>query len=175
MSYVRQTASLLITLMALMTMSACSDDLNPSDQDNRSDAGAISEDFTVTDTEGNSITLSTELETNDAVLIYFTMWCPICDSHMSSIRENVKPQFENIRYLTVDYVSASTAQSASTQTSFGYRAETVIADTSHELLDLYDGGMGKTIIISQDMSILLNEDFKESRVEQILAAINTTP
>lgn len=174
MLFVKRISSLAIIILSLSFISACSDDLNPSSSDKRSNTGAISEDFSVTDNEGNLITLSEELTTNDAVLLYFTMWCTVCDSHMSSLRENVKPKYENVRYLLVDYVSANIPQSAGTQSAFGYRSETVIADTTHTLLAQYDGGMGKTIIIHKDMSILLNEDYKESRVAQILDSINNT-
>ena len=155
----------------------CNEDLNPSDSDDRPSvqAGSIGHyvgqnaaDFTVSDTQGNTLNLSDELLANDAVVLYFTMWCPLCDTHMSSIRQNVKPQFPNVRFLVVDYVSGSAKQSRSAQLSNGYASETVIPDTDHILKNQFEGGMGSTIVIDTSGVILMNEDYKQSKIISVL-------
>jgi len=92
----------------------------------------------------------------------------LCDTHMSSIRQNVKPQFPNVRFLVVDYVSGSTNQSRSAQFSNGYASEVVIPDTEHVLLKQFDATMGSTIVINASGEILMNEDYKQSKIISVL-------
>ena len=145
----------LFVILIALALCACNDDLNPSDSDKRPAVEAGSEghqvgqtaiDFTITDTLDNTINLADELLANDAVVLYFTMWCPLCDTHMSSIRRNVKPNFPNVKFLVIDYVSGSVKQSVSAQLSNGYASETVIPDIDHLLLKQFDATMGSTII-----------------------------
>jgi thiol-disulfide isomerase/thioredoxin len=100
------------------------------------------------------------------------MWCPLCDSHMSSIRQNVKSDYPNVIFLTVDYVSGSVNQSRSSQLANGYASETVIPDVSQALVKQFAGTMGSTIVIQSDNTILMNEDYKEGKLLQILNNLN---
>lgn len=165
-----------VTLLSLLLL-ACNEDLTPSDTDKReavqagstgNQAGQIAADFTLSDTETNLITLSDEQSTSDAVVLYFTMWCPLCDSHMSTIRESIKPDYPNIRFLMVDYVSGSVDQARASQISSGYRSETVLADHEHLLTTQFKGDMGVTIVINAAGEILMNEGFKHRKLVSAL-------
>ena len=171
----------LLLLSICCFLMACNEDLKPSDTDKRPSVQAGSEgnyvgqlavDFSLENSLQESINLNDELQTNDAVVLYFTMWCPLCDSHMSSLRQNVKPDFPNVRFLIVDYVSGSLTQSRSAQLANGYASETVLPDTEHLLLTQFAGTMGSTIVIKADRSILMNEDYKESKLISLLANLN---
>lgn len=151
----------------------CSEDLSPSDSDKRvpiiagslgNQAGQVASDFSVLDTDGNLLSLSDELISYDAVLLYFTMWCPVCDSHMSAIREAIKTNYPGIHFINVDYVSGSIEQARINQISNGYRSETVVADPSHQLTNQFKGDMGVTVVINANNEILLNEGFRFNKV-----------
>ncbi|KZZ19894.1 hypothetical protein A3752_13195 [Oleiphilus sp. HI0081] len=96
------------------------------------------------------------------------MWCPLCDSHMSSIRESIKPNYPNIHFISIDYVSGSTEQARANQISSGYRSETVVADTAHNLTEQFKGDMGVTVVINSDGLILMNEGFKHAKLTEAL-------
>lgn len=164
---------LLLLSLTVLSLMGCNEDLNPSSSDKRPDVqagteghyvGQIAVDFTLQDTLGNDINLSDELAVNDAVVVYFTMWCPLCDTHMSSIRHQIKPRFPNVRFLIIDYVSGSVNQSRSAQFSNGYASETVIPDITHQLLKQFNATMGTTIVIDPAGEILMNEDYKQSKL-----------
>lgn len=169
-----RTVSLIALSLLLM---ACNEDLNPSSSDKRAaveagstgnQVGQIANDFSLLDTEQNLLTLSEELATYDAVVLYFTMWCPLCDSHMSSIRESIKPDYPNIHFINIDYVSGSVEQARANQVSSGYRSETVVADPEHTLTEQFKGDMGVTLVINSDNLILMNEGFKHSKLVDAL-------
>src|SRR5512143_3598855 len=104
-------------LPLVVILAACGD-LSPSGTDKRPavapgtvgpDVGQIAPGFTLPDSLGNSVTLSAEFPSARGVVLYFTMWCPICDAHMSDMRSAVIPAFPNTRFFAVDYVCASVA------------------------------------------------------------------
>lgn len=165
-----------VLLWVLLSV-GCSKDLNPSDSDIRptvvegskgGSEGQQAADFTALDTAGNRVQLSTQLSSHDAVVFYFTMWCPLCDSHMTSIRSRVEPTFPGVRYLLVDYVSGTISQSLSAQLANGYASETVLVDIDHALLNQFDATMGTTIVIDAQGKIRMNEDYKQSRLISVL-------
>lgn len=168
----------LISMLFLgLLLSACNEDLNPSSEDKRESVQAgsignqvnqVASDFSILDTEDNVLTLSDELTAYDAVVLYFTMWCPLCDSHMSSIRESIKPNYPNIHFISIDYVSGSTEQARANQISSGYRSETVVADTAHNLTEQFKGDMGVTVVINSGGLILMNEGFKHAKLTEAL-------
>ena len=167
-------------LLLCSLLMACNEDLSPSDRDLRpavqsgtegNQVGQLALDFTLESTLDERINLLDELQASDAVVLYFTMWCPLCDSHMSSLRQNVKADFPNVRFLVVDYVSGTLAQSRSAQLANGYASETVLPDTSQLLVRQFAGTMGSTIVIRADRQILMNEDYKESKLTSILDAL----
>ena len=167
-------------MLFICGLSACSDDLNPSDSDERPSTmpgtegnyvGQTAADFTVLDTIESTVVLEDEIALNTGVVLYFTMWCPLCDTHMSSIRTSIKPAFPGVRFLVVDYVSGSIQQSRSAQLSNGYAAETVLADIDHLLLDQFNATMGSTIVIDSLGVIQMNEDYKQSKLSSVLGAL----
>ncbi len=138
--------------------------------------GQNAPDFTLSDTLGNSVTLSSVVTTTGVrgVVLYFTMWCPVCDIHMSDMRSNVIPLHPDVRFFAVDYVSGSVAASREAEISNGYDGSgfTVLADIHQTVLDLYFATMGTTVVIGRDGVIRMNEDYKDgSRLRAALAAL----
>ena len=173
----RFTKALLIAL-ALFTLTGCLEDLNPDGDDKRTDTSTGGEnaapalDFTELSTENETIQLSSELMNYDAVVLYYTMWCPLCDSHMSHMRSNVISNYSNVRFLMVDYVSGSVAQSRNSQVSNGYASLTILADTDQSLLEQFNSTMGSVVVIDDQNNILMNEDYKNgARLIDVLEAL----
>jgi len=127
--------------------------------------GQFAPDFTLSDTLGNSVTLSTAVTTTgvQGTVLYFTMWCPICDSHMSHMLSATVPGFPDVRFFAVDYVSGSAADARNAEISAGYAgtAFTVLADTQQTALNLYQATMGTTVLIDRNGVIQMNEDYKD--------------
>jgi len=157
------------------------DDLVPSGDDQRlpvvagtsgPDVGQLAPDFTVSDTFGNPVTLSSEWATAEGVVLYFTVWCPICDSHMSHIRSDVAPDFPSVDFLLVDYVTGSVSASRSAQVSNGYTDFRVLADADQSVLDLYHATMATTVVIDRSGVVQMNEDFKDgTKLREVLEAL----
>ena len=179
MSYVK--FYLLACLLIFAGCQQITDDLNPSNDDERPEvtAGSIGSEvgqqaagFAATDTLNNTHTLADELLAADAVLLYFTMWCPTCDSHMGHIRTNLVADFPNVTFLIVDYVTGSVAASRASQLANGYASFTVLADNDLTLFNTFKGSMGATVIIDSSGTILLNEDYKNgAKVRTVLEAL----
>lgn len=163
----------LLIILAL-AVTAC-DDLYPSGEDKRApvdtstigaSVGQIAPDFDLSDTEGNMVTMSTELFNNDAIVLYFTMWCPICDAHMSHMRAQVIPNYPNVKFFIVDYVSGTVELSLLAQQENGYTDLTVLVNNiPQDVLSLYEATMGTTVVIENAGShgiVRMNEDYKDS-------------
>ena len=136
--------------------------------------GQLAPEFTLSDTLGSSITLSAEIPLHSAVVLYFTMWCPTCDSHMRHMQTVIIPQFPNVRFFAVDYVSGSVAESRNEQLAngFGNSPFTVLADTTQSILASYQATMGKTVVIDSSGIIRMNEDYKDgSRLLSVLGML----
>ncbi|MDQ7003423.1 MAG: redoxin domain-containing protein [Ghiorsea sp.] len=168
-------------LACLLLLSSCGntvDDLNPSGEDLRpaitansigSQPSQISADFSAPATNGTTFKLSNHLTGGatpaDAVVLYFTMWCPICISHTDHLLFNIIPQFQGrgtTTYVLVDYVSGSIASTTVSEAVNGYAGSifTTIADENQSLLNQFQGAMGKTIVIDKNGVIQMNEDFR---------------
>lgn len=176
-----------ISMLAIfiLGLTACGggwdDDLNASGADKRpvveagsdgTQEGQISSDFTAQDTLDVSRTLSTELASSRAVVLYFTMWCPICDAHMSNMRTYIIPDFPNVSFFFVDYVSGSVSASRSAQLSNGYATSEVLVDVDQALIGLYEATMGTTIVIDSTGVVRMNEDYKDgTKLRQALEAL----
>jgi peroxiredoxin len=173
-------------MFVLVIIGGCgsaSNDLNPSGTDERPpvQAGTIgpavgqrAPDFTLSDTLGNNLTLSSVFPSAKGVVLYFTMWCPICDTHMSNMRSSVVPLFPNVRFFLVDYVSGSVADARNAQVSNGYGGPpfTVLADTNQAVLGSYSATMGTTVVIDSTGIIRLSEDYKDGvRLTDILGGL----
>ena len=173
-------------LLLLLTLVACGgvmDDLNPSGSDKRTAAQpgttgpAVDQnapDFTLSDTLGNSVTLSSVFPTVQGVVLYFTMWCPICDTHMTNMQSSQIPSFPNVRFYAVDYVSATVADARNAEISNGFDGSgfTVLADTHQTVLGLYQATMGTTVVIDRTGVVRMNEDYKDgSRLQTVLSVL----
>jgi peroxiredoxin len=162
------------TFIALFLVLSGCEDLYPSGDDKRvpvdsntigAGVGQIAPDFSLFDTQSNAITMSVELAGHDAVVLYYTMWCPICDSHMSHLRTQVMPDYPDVRFLIIDYVSGTIELSRTAQQENGYTDLTVLVDNIQEVLTLYQATMGTTVVIGNagsHGSVLMNEDYKDS-------------
>jgi peroxiredoxin len=176
-------AKQLILLLVVILLSGCGDNLIPSGEDKRpvgqpgtigAAVGQNAPDFSVTSSTGTVVTLATALAAKKGVVLYFTMWCPICDSHMSRMRDNIIPQFPDVGFYAVDYVAASIADARSSELANGYGGSgfTTLADYLHILTQGYQGTMGTTVVIDRSGVIRMNEDFRDgTRLTSILAGL----
>jgi peroxiredoxin len=176
---------LALLLVVLTGCGGMTDDLVPSGNDRRPAVvpgttgplvGQNAPDFTLTDTLGNSVTLSSTVTTTgvQGSVLYFTMWCPVCDLHMSDMRNTVLPAYPNVRFFLVDYVSGSVADARNAELSNGYSGSgfTVLADTQQSVLGLYQATMGTTVVIDAAGVIRMSEDYKDgSRLQAALAVL----
>lgn len=148
------------------------DDLAPSGSDERPPVragttgpavGQNAPDFTLSDSLGESVTLSAALSSVRGVVLYFTMWCPVCDEHMSRLRSEVIPNYPDVRFFAVDYVSGSVAECRSSEVANGYANSgfTVLADTARSALGAYEATMGSAVVIDNAGVIRMNEDYKD--------------
>src|SRR5512138_2719675 len=174
------------TLCSIMTAgilvcAGCGDNLLPSDDDKRpvvepggtgSSVGQQAPDFAVQDTNGTTVTLASSLAGRKGAVFYFTMWCPICDTHMSNMRSSVAPLFPDVNFFLVDYVSGSVAGAASAASANGYAGGvfTTLADVDHTLENNFQGTMGTTVVVGSTGVIRMNEDYRDgTRLLSILS------
>ena len=163
--------ALLLASLGLAGCSGISDDLNPSGEDKRPvvEAGTIgtqvgqqSPDFSLFDTLGNSRGLYAELSIpKDGVVLYFNMWCPICDAHASHMRVAVIPNFPGVTFFLVDYVSGSISVSRASQEAYGFTDIETLVDTDQVVFNLYQASMGTTVVIDKDGIVRMSEDYKD--------------
>jgi len=180
MRFVRTSLLCALVPLALAACGDIGDDLLPSGDDRRSavetgvtgpGVGQIAPDFTAPDSFGEDYTLSAERPSTGGVVLYFTMWCPVCDSHMGHLRETILPRFPEVEFLAVDYVSGSVADARSAQEAhgFGGTALRVVADIEGEIEALYGGTMGTTVAIDSSGVVQMNEDYRNgARLETVL-------
>ena len=164
-----------IALVLALTTVSCGgmmDDLRPSSADNRQMADSASTggtegqkapDFTVSDTMGRSVNLYAQLESHSAVVLYFTMWCPICSAHSDHMLASIVSLHPNVKFFLVDYVSGSVPASRDAQVSNGYAntAFGVLVDSADSLLASFGATMGTTVVISKSGEVLMKEDYKD--------------
>jgi peroxiredoxin len=175
-------ARLVAFLALLALLGGCGDNLIPSGEDQRpsvqvgttgAGVGQHAPTFTVSDTEGRAVTLDSALAGKRGIVLYFTMWCPSCDVQMAQL-QGVIPTFPGVGFYLVDYVSGTVADAGAAALADGYTGVgfTTLADTSHTLLDGFQGTMGTTVVIDAAGVIRLNEDYRDgARVKVVLAAL----
>lgn len=156
-------------IFSVLLISACGD-LDPSDTDMRppviAGTGGVQVtqqaiDFVVSDTLNLDVSLSAEYPVVDAVVLYFTMWCPVCDSHMSYMRNYIVPNYPNVSFYFVDYVTGSVTASRQAQVSNGYTDFRVLVDTDNWVQETYHATMGTVVVIDSNGIVQMNEDFKD--------------
>lgn len=159
-------------LMFLVNMTACGDNLFPSGDDKRpsiqagSCGGGVSQsvpDFSVSDIDGVAVTLASSLAGKRGAVFYFTMWCPICDSHMNNMRASIAPSFTDVNFYLVDYVSGTVSSAAAAASTNGYAGGvfTTLADTSHILTNIFQATMGTTVVVDSAGTVRMNEDYRD--------------
>ena len=120
---------IIICLLFCLLLAGCGDNLVPSASDKRPtvQAGTIgpavtqkAPDFSVTATDGATVTLADALAGKKGIVLYFTMWCSACDEDMNNMRATVVPAFPTVGFYLVDYVSGSVADAASISAAWGY-------------------------------------------------------
>ena len=164
-------ATLLFVSLGLSGCEGITDDLVPSGEDKRpiveegtdgTQVGQMSPDFSAYDTLGNTRGLYDELDTSTGVVLYFTMWCPICDTHASHMRAEVMPNFPTVQFFLVDFVSGTITASRTAQLDNGYGDIETLADIDQKLYGLYNASMGTTVVIDSAGNIVrMNEDYKD--------------
>jgi len=170
-----------LVAIALLGLVGCQNDLNPSGEDKRStvqtgiignQVGQIAPDFTLESTLNTFHTLSSEFATHEGVVLYFTMWCPVCDSHMSHMRATYVPNYPNVQFFIVDYVNATVTNARTAQISNGYGDMTVLADVNQSVLNLYGGTMGTTVVVDRFGMVQMNQDYSDgSKLGQVLGSL----
>ena len=174
------SAAWLLVSLVLAGCDGMTDDLLPSGDDKRPDveAGTIgtqvgqqSPEFPVQilDTLGVSRGLYNELAGSSGVVLYFTMWCPICEFDMSHMRKYVIPNFPTVKFFLVDYVSGSVSVSRASQEAYGYIDIDTLVDPYLDqansdikvLEDMYQATMGSTIVIDSVGIVQMNETYKD--------------
>ncbi len=162
-----------IVLPALLAamIAACGNNLIPSGEDKRITTtasaghavGQTAPDFSMPDTAGGTVSLSALNAAGKPVVLYFTMWCPICDAHMQHMQSTAMAQYPNAVYVAVDYLSGSVAVAADAQNSAGYASSPFVVgvDVGQAVLNTFHATMGTTVVIDKTGIVRMNEDYKD--------------
>jgi peroxiredoxin len=158
------------------------DDLFPSGKDERpsvssggvgSQVGQVAPVYSKSNTKGEVVTLADDLNPHEALVLYFTMWCPVCDTHMGHLRSSVRTQYPKVQFNFVDYVSGSVELARQSQMASGYGDFQTLVDDNNSLLSSYHGTMGTVVVVGPSGNILLNESYKNgSRVLEVLESLS---
>jgi peroxiredoxin len=174
---------LVLVVHLCLLLAGCGDNLAPSGEDKRPVVQADTigpgvtqkaPDFSVSDSNGTNVTLADALSGKNGIVLYFTMWCPICDSHMNNMRATIAPLFPTVGFYLVDYVSGSVADAASAAASNGYAGGvfTTLADLGQSMLGSYQATMGTTVVIDSSGIIRMNEDYRDGlHLQAVLSAL----
>jgi peroxiredoxin len=170
---------LLMILLFCLNVSGCdTGDLLPSGEDKRESVvagsegylpGQVATSFSLSDSTGTVITLDDYLSGGatpaDAIVLYFTMWCPVCLGHSDHMIYAVIPQFATrgqVKYFLIDYVSGSVQQAFNAELANGYVGSdfVVLADTNRVVFRQFHAAMGTTVVIDPSGVIQMNEDYR---------------
>lgn len=174
-------------VMALAGCNEITDDLTPSGDDERPAVeantvghmpGQIAPGFTIKSSLDEDFVLADSLaggnQPADAVVLYFTMWCPVCLAHSDHLFNNVIPQFAqrgDVVYALVDYVSGSVITSRAAETANGYAGSefVTLVDANRSVMGLFNAAMGSVVVIAADGTVLVNEDYRsgEATIEAL--------
>jgi len=170
-------------LLAASLLAGCggmADDLFPSSRDRSGgQAGTVgpalgqtAPDFTLAAAAGGEVTLSTELVGARGAVLYFTMWCPICDGHMMDMQQHLIPAHPEVRFLALDYVSGSAADAAQAELSAGWAGSgfTTLADVG-ALQARYFRTFMAVVVVDRDRVVRFRGEYDPAAVERALAAL----
>ncbi len=178
--FFKKVSLCLIATAFLSGISGCQEDMLPSNKDERksveagsegSRVGQVISDFSASLSTGDTYTLSEQLATHDAVVLYFTMWCPVCSTHMRAIDKEFEEEYENIDFVFVDYLSNSISSTRSTQSSQGWKHIPTISDFDNHLENMLQGNMAITVIIDKNFIVQFNEEYKDDRLLSVLNSL----
>lgn len=157
-----------LTLLLSVSCKGITDDLNPSGE-NRSSSSvgakvtASLSSLSLNNTNGDLINPISLMKSGQkkAIVFYFTMWCPVCNSHTDSLI-NIIPRYNQVDFYVIDYISSNYNESFRNQRDNGYGSSPfqVLVDNDLVLSRIVDGTMASTVVIRQDETILMNEDYK---------------
>lgn len=135
--------------------------------------GQQAPDFALPVTDGSTLTLASGLAGKNGLVVYFTMWCPVCTSHTDEVVQAIMPAYPNARYVMVDYVSSGIGEAATLKTYGGYDPTgiTVVLDKSQSFMNSYGATMAYVVIIDSTGKIRMNEVYKRQKMEQILGSL----
>ena len=159
---------------SLLFLSGCGDileDLNPVSSDKSSALSIPAGNISVSDSLSNTVIIPSG---SKHIVLYFTMWCPVCDLHTTDMLKNTIPSFSSeVDFFLVDYVSSSVAQVRANELGGGYGSSfTTLADINNLLENYYDGTMGTTVVIDSTGLIRMNEDYLDgSRLRTMLGSL----
>lgn len=172
-------ARAVIFTIILSLFSGCGDfmdDLNPAGVSSGSFIESPATSYSVPNTGGTISDIPTATLSTVTVL-YFTMWCPVCDMHMSHMLNYIVPDFlPEVEFYIVDYYAGTVAQAIRNENENGYAGTAFItlADINDNLENFYNGTMGTTVVIDDTGMIRMNEDYKDgTRLRAILTEITT--
>ncbi|NVK36502.1 MAG: redoxin domain-containing protein [Gammaproteobacteria bacterium] len=167
--------TLILLFTSMIFLSGCEEDLMPSNDPIHhgisSKEGEVIDDLSFAFTNDYSDTLSNRLTAHDGVILYFTMWCPVCDSHMSQLRSRIQTQYPDVDIIFVDYISKSVAYAKDAQQALGYTDFPVAADVNDTLENYFNGTMATTVIIDKNFVVRFHQVFKTS--DEIIGVLNT--
>lgn len=175
--------SCLILLLTLFGCGEMTDDLLPSGKDMRVTAlansigpsvGQKAPDFSLLSTDGTAVSLTNALASRKGIVLYFTMWCPACDVHMTHIIGSTMPQFPLVGFYAVDYVSGSLQEAKDAELSNGFSGSgmTVLADIDRAVLSGYTATMSTAVVIDAQGVVRMNEDYKDgTRLSAVLSGL----
>jgi peroxiredoxin len=178
---------LAVTLVAAMALGACgvADDLLPSGKDQRPpvtpgsegpSVGQSAPDFARPDVFAADHALYQALQSAPGVILYFNMWCPICDAHMFDLQHQVLPAFPDVPIWVTDYVSGSVSNSRTAQLQLGWDGApfTFLVDVGAGLEAFYQAPMA-LVVIGSDHLVKYNGEYDWTRLQPVLAALPRTP
>jgi len=176
----RRTAGAGLAALLLAGCGGTFDDLFPSSTDRSGGeagttgpaVGQTAPEFTLPITTGGEATLSGILATHRAAVLYFVMWCPICDAHMSHMFEYDIPAFPDVAFVAIDYVSGSVEQARQSQVDAGWGGDAflVLADVGAPVETFYSRPMG-VVVIDGEQVVRMNEEFDGTRLHALLEGL----
>jgi thiol-disulfide isomerase/thioredoxin len=179
---VRSASPLLLAAALAAGCGGTLDDLLPSSADRRPPVqagtegpavGQLAPDFSLTDVAtGTPVSLHAALSSSRGAVLYFTMWCPICDAHMTHLQWNAIPAHPGVRFFALDYVSGSAAQARAAQQAAGWDPTdfTVLADVGAQVERYYSAPM-QIVIVGSDRVVRLNGEYDWPAVQAALGSL----
>ena len=172
-----------IILILALLLGGCKgtlDDLQPSGNDQRAEEVQTTNnqtpvyDFSILDQNGQSRNLAQELGAGRPLVLYFTMWCPICNAHTDHLLTQTIPKYSGPKYFLVDYISGSASAALRSRQENGYESAAfeLLVDQNNQAINAFSATMGTTVVLSANGELLFNEDLKDGvKLEAVLAKL----